>query len=232
MEVEKEQGLVVSKKKKKPTGKKVEMPVVQGLDGDAVYVPEWSVRVGDTFKDPEVCADALAHFAPPGVRDTISKMEGDSLLSWLILNYSNVSALLAEGVTHFRKGMEEYEEFMNTKEKMKASMAAMKKDVEGFSEKEKVYVKRIEELSRGHEIEMAGLKKAMEADMAKLSADREAFEVQKRAFEMEKEGLKASVTQTSEDNKWLIEMGFSRLCPTCFIPRSLTRCLVTFIRSC
>ncbi|XP_076930037.1 uncharacterized protein LOC143594667 [Bidens hawaiensis] len=90
-------------------------------------------------------------------------------------------------------------------------MAAMKKDVEGFSEKEKVYVKRIDELSRGHEIEMAGLKKAMEADKAKLSADREAFEMQKRAFEIEKEGLKASVTQTSEDNKWLIEHGFQQV---------------------
>ncbi|XP_076934749.1 uncharacterized protein LOC143601152 [Bidens hawaiensis] len=196
---------------KKSTGKKVTMATVQGLSGDEVYVPEWSVKVGDSFKDPEVCADVLANFAPPGVRNTISEMEGDAMLSWLILSSCNLSTLLAEGVTRFRKGMQEYEDFSKKKEKMKASMTAMKKEIDGFSKKNEGYVKKIDELSRSHKVEIAGLRKAMEADRAKLEADREALEVQKKAFDMEKEGLKASVTQATNDNRWLIEHEFHQV---------------------
>ncbi|MFS7966732.1 hypothetical protein Hanom_Chr09g00777231 [Helianthus anomalus] len=85
---------------------------------------------------------------------------------------------------------------------MKASMAAMKKEVEGFSKKEEVWVKKVGELIRRHEIEMNDLKKRFETDRLKLKADREALDVQQKAFEEEKEGLKASVAQATGDNQW------------------------------
>ncbi|KAJ0757041.1 hypothetical protein HanLR1_Chr04g0134041 [Helianthus annuus] len=72
----KEKELVVSSKKKKLI-KKGTPPIIQGSSaksvesfegskGQDVYVPNWGVKVGDNFKDPVVCAEALAHFAPPG----------------------------------------------------------------------------------------------------------------------------------------------------------------------
>ncbi|KAM0071064.1 hypothetical protein Hdeb2414_s0001g00020551 [Helianthus debilis subsp. tardiflorus] len=72
VDVEKEKKLVVHGKKK-AYAKKVVMTHVQGssskdiknLSEDEVYVPDWSVKVGDSFKDPNVCANVLAHFAPP-----------------------------------------------------------------------------------------------------------------------------------------------------------------------
>ncbi|MFS7967009.1 hypothetical protein Hanom_Chr09g00780701 [Helianthus anomalus] len=214
-DVEKEKNLVVLGKKK-ALGKKVAVTPVQGssskdvegLSEDEVYVPNWSVKVGDSFEDASVCADVLANFAPPGVRDSISKMEGDTMLSRLILSSCNLSALVAEGVTHFRKGMREYEEFSKKKEKMEASMAAMKKDIDSFSKKEEAWVKKVGELTRRHELEIGDLKKSFEMDKLKLKADREALDVQKKAFAEEKEGLKASVVQSTSDNQWLIEQGF------------------------
>ncbi|MFS7934940.1 hypothetical protein Hanom_Chr05g00397571 [Helianthus anomalus] len=80
-------------------------------------------------------------------------MEGDTMLSGLMLSSCNLSALVAEGVTRFHKGMQEYEDFSKNKEKMKASMAAMKKDIDGFSKKEEAWVKKVGELTRMHEIE-------------------------------------------------------------------------------
>ncbi|KAM0060796.1 hypothetical protein Hdeb2414_s0004g00128301 [Helianthus debilis subsp. tardiflorus] len=128
-DAEKAKNLVVLGKKK-ASGKKVTVTPVQGssskdvegLSEDEVYVPN--------------CADVLANFAPPGVRGFISEMEGDTMLSRLILSSCNLSALVAEGVTRFRKAMQEHEEFSKKKEKMKASMAAMKKDIDNFSKKE------------------------------------------------------------------------------------------------
>ncbi|KAF5805368.1 hypothetical protein HanRHA438_Chr05g0217971 [Helianthus annuus] len=108
----------------------------EGLSKDEVYVPDWSVKGGDSFKDPNVCANVLAHFAPPGVRGAISEMENDHFISRLMLSSCNLSALVAEGVTRFQKGMQEYEEFSKKKEKMKSSMAMMKKEIDGFSKKE------------------------------------------------------------------------------------------------
>ncbi|KAJ0649090.1 hypothetical protein HanLR1_Chr15g0580251 [Helianthus annuus] len=78
----KEKELVVAGKKKNLVKKGV-TPTIQGSSGksvegleepeaEEVYVPNWGVKVGDSFKDPAVCADVLAHFAPPGVRDAIS----------------------------------------------------------------------------------------------------------------------------------------------------------------
>ncbi|KAJ0741202.1 hypothetical protein HanOQP8_Chr06g0225361 [Helianthus annuus] len=132
--VEKEKNLVVIAKKKSE-GKKVVVTFVQGsprkdiegLSEDEIYVPNWGVKFGDSFKDANVCADVLANFSPLGVRGSISEMEGDTMLSRLILSSCNLSALLAEGVTHFRKGIQEYDEFSKKKDKMKASMAAMKR---------------------------------------------------------------------------------------------------------
>ncbi|KAJ0520470.1 hypothetical protein HanIR_Chr10g0459761 [Helianthus annuus] len=169
------------------------------------------VSVGDNFKDASVCADVLANFVPPGVRGAISEMEGDTMLSRLMLSSSNLSALVAKGVTRFRKGMQEYEEFSKKKEKMKASVAAMKKVIDGFSKKEEAWVKKVGELTRRHEIEVNDLNKSFETDRLKLKADREALDVQKTAFTEEKEGLKASIVQATGDNQWLIEQGFQQV---------------------
>ncbi|MFS8007100.1 hypothetical protein Hanom_Chr14g01257011 [Helianthus anomalus] len=119
------------------------------------------VKVGDSFKDPAVCADVLAHFAPPGVRDAYLEMEGDHFISRLMLSSCNLSVFLAKGVTRFTKEMQEYEEVTKKKDKMKASMAAMKKEVDGFSKKEDAWVKKVGELTRRHEIEMNDLKKVL-----------------------------------------------------------------------
>ncbi|MFS7994602.1 hypothetical protein Hanom_Chr12g01107961 [Helianthus anomalus] len=82
-----------------------------------------------------VCAEVLAYFAPPGVQSAISDMEASPFISRLMLSSCNLSTLLAEGVTRFTKGMQEYEEATKKKDKMKASMAAIKKEAEGFSKK-------------------------------------------------------------------------------------------------
>ncbi|KAM0055956.1 hypothetical protein Hdeb2414_s0006g00212231 [Helianthus debilis subsp. tardiflorus] len=87
--------------------------------------------------------------------------------------------------------MQEYEEFSKKKEKMKASMAVMKKDIDSFSKKEEAWVKK--------------------ADKLELKVDREALDVKKKAFFEEKEGLKASVVQAAGDNQWLIEQGFQQV---------------------
>ncbi|KAF5804634.1 hypothetical protein HanRHA438_Chr05g0209091 [Helianthus annuus] len=150
------------------------VPTIQGSSGksiegleesgaEEIYVPNWGVKVGDSFKDPAVCADVLANFAPPGVRDAISEMEGDHFISRLMLSSCNLSTLLAEGVTRFHKGMQEYEEFMKKKDKMKASITSMKKEIDGFAKKEEAWVKKMHEVTSRHEVEVEGLKKELEA---------------------------------------------------------------------
>ncbi|KAM0040087.1 hypothetical protein Hdeb2414_s0012g00389701 [Helianthus debilis subsp. tardiflorus] len=141
-------------------GKGVES--LEGSNADEVYVPNWGVKVGDSFKDPVICADVLANFAPPSVRDSIAEMEGVTMLSRLILSSCNLSALLAEGVTRFLKGMQEYEEFMKKKDRMKTSIASMKKKIDGFAKKEEAWVKKMHELTSRHEVEVEGLKKELE----------------------------------------------------------------------
>ncbi|MFS7988841.1 hypothetical protein Hanom_Chr11g01039601 [Helianthus anomalus] len=216
VDVEKEKKLVVHDKKKTSSKKVVTTPVqgsssrdVQGLNENEVYVPEWSVKVGDSFKDPNVCADVLTHFAPPGVRSAIFEMENDQFISRLMLSSCNLSALVAEGVTRFQKGMQEYKEFSKKKEKMKSSMATMKKEIDGFPKKEEVWAKKVGESTRRHGIEMNDLKKSF--DQLKLKADGEALTVRQKAFEEEKEGLKALVAQSTGDNHWLIEQGFHQV---------------------
>ncbi|KAM0064637.1 hypothetical protein Hdeb2414_s0003g00105351 [Helianthus debilis subsp. tardiflorus] len=169
------------------------------------------VKVGDSFKDLAVYVDALAHFAPPSFRSAISELEANHLISRMMLSSCNLSALLAEGVTRFAKGMREYEEASKKKEKMKSSMAAMKKEIDCFFEKELAWVKKVGELTRRHDIEVSNLKKSFEANQLKLKADREALAVQQKAFDEEKDGLKALVAQGTGDNQWLIEQGFPQV---------------------
>ncbi|MFS7987401.1 hypothetical protein Hanom_Chr11g01022231 [Helianthus anomalus] len=173
VEKDKEKELVRAGKKKKLVKKGV-VPAIQGSSGksvegleecsaDELYVPNWGVKVGDSFKDPAVCADALANFAPPSVRDYIAEMEGDTMIPRIILSFYNLSALLAKGVTRFCKGMQEYEEFMKKKDIMKTSMASMKKEIDGFAKKEEAWVKKMHEVMSRHEVEVEGLKKELEA---------------------------------------------------------------------
>ncbi|KAJ0716472.1 hypothetical protein HanPI659440_Chr13g0513131 [Helianthus annuus] len=133
------------------------------------------------------------------------------LISRMLLSVCNLAAMLPEGVSRFLKRMHEYEEFSKKREKTKASMAAMKKEIEGFVEKEKSWVVKVHELTKRHEIELNNEKKRMEADRIQLKADREAHNVQQKAFLDEKEGLKASLSQATSDNQWLIEHGFQQV---------------------
>ncbi|MFS8001239.1 hypothetical protein Hanom_Chr13g01188011 [Helianthus anomalus] len=63
VDAEKEKKLVVHGKKKASAKKVVTTPVqgsssrdVEGLNQDEVYVPDWTVKVGDSFRYPNVCA--------------------------------------------------------------------------------------------------------------------------------------------------------------------------------
>ncbi|KAF5806162.1 hypothetical protein HanRHA438_Chr05g0227211 [Helianthus annuus] len=165
----------------------------RGMPED-VYVPNWQVKVGDNFKSSTVCEDVLNHFSPPTVRSSNSAMQDDVLISRMLLDVCNLAAMLPEGVSRFHKRMHEYEEFSKKREKTKASMAAMKKEIEGFAEKERSWVVKVHELTKRHEIELSNEKKRMEADRLQLKADKEAFNVQQKAFLDEKEGLKASLS--------------------------------------
>ncbi|KAJ0745555.1 hypothetical protein HanPI659440_Chr10g0399911 [Helianthus annuus] len=192
----KEKELIVSSKKKKLV-KKGTPPVIQGSsvknvegfegsEGQEVYVPNWGVKVGDSFKDPAVCAEALAHFAPAGP-------------CWL-----KVLPGLPKVCRNTRKPQ-------RRRKKMKASIAAMRKEIDGFSEKELTWVKKVGDLTKRHETEMGALKKSFEADRLKLKSDREALVVQQKAFDEEKDGLKTLVALATGDNQWLIEQGFHQV---------------------
>ncbi|KAJ0669453.1 hypothetical protein HanPI659440_Chr17g0701331 [Helianthus annuus] len=214
---ERERKLVVHGKK--DSTRKVAPTPVQGsssmdverLNPDAVYVPSWSVKVDDSFKDAAVCEEALSHIAPPSVHKTISEMDDDVMLSRMILSTCNLAAMLPQGVARFRQRMREYEDFSKKKDKMKSSMASMRKEISSFAEKEGAWSKKVEGLSKQHEIEMTDFKKSFEADRLKLKADREALYVAQKAFDEEKESLKASVSRATSDNKWLIEQGFQQV---------------------
>ncbi|KAM0000749.1 hypothetical protein Hdeb2414_s0410g00888021 [Helianthus debilis subsp. tardiflorus] len=138
-------------------------------------------------------------------------MQDDVLILRMLLGVFNLAALLPEGVSRFHKRMHEYEEFSKKREKTKASMAAMKKEIESFVVKEKSWVVKVHELTKRHKIELNDVKKRMEADRLQLKADREALNVQQKAFLNEKEGLKASLSQATSDNQWLIEHGFQQV---------------------
>ncbi|KAM0057482.1 hypothetical protein Hdeb2414_s0005g00158671 [Helianthus debilis subsp. tardiflorus] len=210
---------VVTGKKGKSSGKKAmvsvfsEKSVEEPVEGNAedVYVPNWQVKVGDNFKSSTVCEDVLNHFSPPSVRSSNSAMQDDVLISRMLLGVCNLAAILPEGVSCFRKRTHEFEEFSKKRGKTKASIVAMKKEIEGFAEKEKSWVVKVHELTKRHEIELSNEKKRMEADRLQLQADSKAFNVQQKAFLDEKEGLKASLSQATSDNQWLIEHGYQQV---------------------
>ncbi|KAF5791494.1 hypothetical protein HanXRQr2_Chr09g0395421 [Helianthus annuus] len=145
--VEKDKELVVHGKKVQ--GKKVVSTTVQesssrdveGLNPEGTYVPAWLVKNDDTFKDAAVCEDALSHLAPPSVHKTIAEMDDDLMLSRMVLTTCNLAAMLPEGITRFRQRMQEYEDFSKKKDKMKSSLASMKKEIAGFAEKEAAWRK-------------------------------------------------------------------------------------------
>ncbi|KAJ0490069.1 hypothetical protein HanHA300_Chr12g0451211 [Helianthus annuus] len=101
VDVEKEKKLVVHGKKKTPAKKVMATPVhgsssrdVEGLDPDEVYVPGWSMKLDDSFKDAAVYEDVLSHIAPPSVHSTIAEMDDDMMLSRMILSTCNLAAML------------------------------------------------------------------------------------------------------------------------------------------
>ncbi|KAJ0440126.1 hypothetical protein HanHA300_Chr16g0632981 [Helianthus annuus] len=175
-------------------GKKGELLLEVGKDNKAVgkkvgegwgLKPSSKAIEGSSNVDPgEIyVADVLTHFVPPIVRDTCSSMDDDQMIAKMILGACNLSALLPEGISRFRKRMQEYEAFSKKRDAMKASMAALKKESERFSEKEKAWQMKVHELSQRHEIEANESKKQVEASSK------------------EKEELEASLAQVTKENK-------------------------------
>ncbi|KAJ0520631.1 hypothetical protein HanIR_Chr10g0461521 [Helianthus annuus] len=167
--VDKEKELVITGKKS--VGKGVVMvgssgksvSGSEGLDPHQVYVPDWGVKLGDSFKDATVYEDVLSHIAPPLVHGTIAEMDDDMMLSRMILSTCNLAAMLSQGVARFRKRMHEYEEFPKKKDKMKATVSTLKKENEGLVKKGETLSKKVEELTQKHEAEVSELKKKVEA---------------------------------------------------------------------
>ena len=58
------------------------------------------------------------------------------MISKMMMGACNLVALLLEGVSRFRKRMQEYEVFSKKRDEMKASMVVLK-ETEGYTEKEK-----------------------------------------------------------------------------------------------
>ncbi|MFS7917706.1 hypothetical protein Hanom_Chr03g00192321 [Helianthus anomalus] len=188
---------------KKVAGLKGSGKVVEGsanVNPGEVYVPGWKVMVSDSFKSSSVCEDVLTHFAHPVVRDSCSSMDDDQMISKMILGACNLAALLPEGISRFRKRMQEYKVFLKKRDGMKASMVALKKENKGFAEKEKSWVMKVGEITKRHEVEVNELKKQIETLSAREKASPE-----------EKGGLKSSLAQVTKDNNWLIEHGFQQV---------------------
>ncbi|MFS7955411.1 hypothetical protein Hanom_Chr07g00642291 [Helianthus anomalus] len=82
--------------------------------------------------------------------------------------------------------MQEYEEFSKKRDKMKTSLAALRKEAEG-------------------------VKEAPGVDMLQVKDDKEALDVQGKAFLEEKVGLKASLAQETSNNQWLIKHGYQQV---------------------
>ncbi|MFS7989575.1 hypothetical protein Hanom_Chr11g01048551 [Helianthus anomalus] len=172
----KELPLVIGKKNR--GGKKVVLLALKGSHGKSregstdvnpgdVYVPEWNVKVGDSFKSSVVCEDVLTHFAPLMVRGSLATMDDDLMISRMMMSACNFASMLPEGVS---------------RDIMKASLATLKKEAEGFAEKEKILLSKVDDLSSKHEADMKELKKRFEADRLQVKADKEALDVQRKAF--------------------------------------------------
>ncbi|KAF5757067.1 hypothetical protein HanXRQr2_Chr17g0822291 [Helianthus annuus] len=138
-------------------------------------------------------------------------MDNDLMISKMMIGACNLVILLPEGISRFRKRMQEYEAFSKKSDEMKALLVALKQEVEGYAEKEKKLLLRIDELSSQHKNGMTELEKHLEADKVQVRVDRAALEVQKKALLEQKEGLKASLAQATGNNKWLIEHGFQQV---------------------
>ncbi|MFS8018728.1 hypothetical protein Hanom_Chr15g01395411 [Helianthus anomalus] len=120
-------------------------------------------------------------------------MVDDEMITKLIIASCNFCSLIPEGIARFRKWMQEYEAFSKKREAMKAIIAALKKEKEGFAEKELAWQKKVNELTQRHEAEIGELKQQAEASMK------------------EKDELEATLAQLAKDNKWLIEQGFQQV---------------------
>ncbi|KAM0040339.1 hypothetical protein Hdeb2414_s0012g00392651 [Helianthus debilis subsp. tardiflorus] len=156
----------------KPSGKAIERS--SNVDPGEIYVPDWKVTVSDSFKSLSICEDVLTHFAPTAVRTSSSSMDDDHMIAKMIMGACNLCALLPEGISRFRKRMQEYEAFSKKKKKkkreaMKVSMAALKKESEGFAEKEKAWQMKVHELNQRHEVKVGELKKQVEASSSSSS---------------------------------------------------------------
>ncbi|MFS8026190.1 hypothetical protein Hanom_Chr16g01483961 [Helianthus anomalus] len=127
-------------------------------------------------------------------------MDDDQMISKMMMGAYNFDSLLPKGISRFRKRMQEYEAFSKKRDGIKASMASLKKEREGFSEKDKPWMVKVGELTSRHETEVNELKKQIEA-----------LSVREKASSEEKEGLKASLAQVTSDNKWLIKHGFQQV---------------------
>ncbi|KAJ0477105.1 hypothetical protein HanHA300_Chr13g0484611 [Helianthus annuus] len=138
---------------------------------------------------------------------SLAAMDDDSMISRMMMSDCNFASTLPEGVSRFCKRMQEYEEFSKKRDKMKASLAVLKKEAEGFTEKEKTLLSKVADLTSKHEADLKEVKGRLEADRLQVKADKAALEVQWKAF-LEEEGLKASLAQATSDNQWLIEHGF------------------------
>ncbi|MFS7967493.1 hypothetical protein Hanom_Chr09g00786371 [Helianthus anomalus] len=204
IEVSEDQGVEAEDKKDKESLMVVVVSTARGSSGKGgegsvevnageVYVPNWNVKVGDNFKSSAICEDMLTNFVPLMVQGSITAMEDDMMISRMTLSAYNLTSCFLK------------------KDKMKASMATMKKQSEGFAEKEKAWVMKVGEFTSRHEVEMNELKKRMEVDKLQLKANTEALNVQKKAFLEEKEGLKASLAQVTSDNQWQIEHRFQQV---------------------
>ncbi|KAF5814681.1 hypothetical protein HanRHA438_Chr03g0125741 [Helianthus annuus] len=181
---------------KKVGGSKPSTKAIEGsssVDPGEIYVPIWKVTISDTFKSPAIYEDVLNHFAPPAGRASSSSMVDDEMITNMIMASCNFCALIPEGISRFRKRMQEYEAFSKKREAMKASIATLKKDKEGFVEKELAWQKKLHELTQRHESEIGELKQQAEASVK------------------EKDELEASLAQLAKGNKWLIEQGFQQV---------------------
>ncbi|KAJ0681118.1 hypothetical protein HanPI659440_Chr16g0632121 [Helianthus annuus] len=121
--------LVISKESKAASKKLVSLKGFgKGGEGstnvnpEEVYVADWKVTVGDSFKYSSVCF--------------CSSMDDDLMISKMVMGACNLVALLLEGVSRFRKRMQEYEVFSKKRDEMKTSMVALQ-EAEGYAEKEK-----------------------------------------------------------------------------------------------
>ncbi|MFS8021359.1 hypothetical protein Hanom_Chr16g01426511 [Helianthus anomalus] len=132
--------------------------------------------------------------------DSCSLMDDDQMISKMILDACNLASLIPEGISHFRKRMQEYEAFSKKRDGMKASMVSLKKESEGFAEMEKALVMKVGELIQRYELEVNKLKKQDEALKAREEPSSKV-----------KEGLEASSAQVTEDNKWLIQHCFQQV---------------------